>query len=188
MRATNHHHNSPEGRQGCWGFAHPVPSLDQLLRDQQSSSHGRPHPTDALRADQEAAVSYTSRLEASHAFTSNACVAAMAAALGLTDVTASLAGSLLGQQAAAASAAALAAAAAHTEPGKARSKAAAAARAAVWQQVDGAWAAEAVKQGVAHAKAGEQKRSSAAATASGCMLASCVGQQQARGLKLNTPK
>jgi hypothetical protein len=29
-----------------------------------------------------------------------------------------------------------------------------AAREAVWQQIDGAWAAEAVKRGVAHAKAG----------------------------------
>jgi hypothetical protein len=48
--------------------------------------------------------------------------------------------------------AAAAAATAASEP----VAAAAAAKEAVWHQIDAAWAAEAVRRGVAHAKAGEQ--------------------------------
>jgi hypothetical protein len=187
-------YSSPEV-QACWGFAagsHALPSLQQLLHEAAAKQAHHRHSPNREGLDSE--PSFIAQLESSHVFTSTACVAAMAAALGLSDITTSLAGTLMSaQRVSAASTAAtppavgLAEAAASAGPlaehppalsppqhqvnagaGAAKqftgagegstaatAKAAAdVAREAVWQQIDGAWAAEAVKRGVAHAKAG----------------------------------
>lgn len=189
-------YSSPEVR-ACWGFAaggEALPSLPQLLREAAAKQARHRHSPDLEDSDPD--PSYLSQLENSHAFTSNASVAAMAGALGLSHLTTSLAGSLMAAQpvntaavtpaAADIAEAAVAAVAgrpmscsadspprcqsntagAATKRGrgpssgstavKAAAAAADAARDAVWQQIDGAWAAEAVKRGVAHAKAGKQ--------------------------------
>lgn len=149
--------------QQCWGFADPVPSLLTLKREAaaKQATNTRQSPQHTGPVENEG--SYITRLESSHAFLSNACVAAMAAALGLSDLTTSLAGSMF----AAAGAAALPAAAGSASQANSQAWQGAAANLtadlaseAVQQQVDHAWADEAVKRGVAHAKAGKSERTS----------------------------
>lgn len=157
----------------CWGFAQPLPSLLHLLqRGPAAQQPPRQHPPDHTSDIIE--ETFITQLDSSHAFISNACVAAMADALGISSVTDSLAGSILSphpaadqpnarprppsadpssprsQQPTVPPAHASAAPAAAAEAA-ARSKAA---KEAVWHQVDSVWADEAVKRGVAHAKAG----------------------------------
>jgi hypothetical protein len=94
-------------------------------------------------------------LEGSRAFASNACVDAMAAALGVSHLTTALAGSMQdGAAVATPPAAAAAADAPGVAPPAAAAAAAEAAKQAVWRQVDGAWADEAVRRGVSLAKSG----------------------------------
>jgi hypothetical protein len=149
----------------CWGFAHPLPSLLHLLqRGPAAQQPPRQHPPD--HTSDTVDETYITQLESSHAFISNACVAAMADAMGISSVADSLAGSILTKPAAAQADAgsALPPSAAPSSPGSqqqtgpaAAAEAAArseAAKQAVWHQVDAVWADEAVKRGVAYAKAG----------------------------------
>jgi hypothetical protein len=174
----------------CWGFGQPLPSLHQLVQRASASHSSQRHSPDPEPDDQQ--DSYVTQLESSHAFFANACIDAMAAALGLSSITHSLAGSILsaqppvpqertrnvpGRDAVSASSsqgppvaamphrviargATAAGTAGPSQPGSteaaaATTAAAAAAKEAVWHQIDAAWAAEAVRRGVAHAKAGQ---------------------------------
>lgn len=125
--------NRPGILPDSWGFS-AAPTLQQLK--QPPNSHQAETSREGQRrlypnADTE---SYVSLLQSDHAFISNHSVHAMAEAYGVSQVAASLSGSLLA--------------------GTFDSRAADAAVQAIRQQVDSAWSAEAVRQGVGCAKAG----------------------------------
>lgn len=160
----------------CWGFAEDLPTLAQLQQQawrraeaQAATATIQPHQQQQHQDDEHGdAGSFLPQLESSHAFTSNACVAAMAAALGLDHLTDSLAGTTIRlaahstttttgaaqKPAAEAQHETVAAPGAAVQQTPAAGLTPAQARQAVWQQVDNAWSDEAVRRGVSYAKAG----------------------------------